>query len=220
MHMTKRDRWTLCRECRSPKCTNPLCRTCQICRNVKCNAPGRCGMDIVAANPATLPKNQEERSNFLCPPCQPACCCVCGVQPRYAFTPSALHLKNALNTRCIDCSHPACSNSGCNTCQTCRAVSCRLGDLCKKTISPLTRQEQPQDLDEKHRFRCRHCRYPPCQTCKKPMPTGGCRQRFDKSRQVDWTCGDCLTLEESRKVHVSILSSFFRFDHVFSRPVL
>ena len=28
------------------------------------------------------------------------------------------------------------------------------------------------------------------------MPKGKCRQRFDKRGDVEWTCGDCLTLEE------------------------
>ena len=57
-----------------------------------------------------------------------------------------------------------------------------------------------KSIAEKSRFRCQACRYPPCLACGKAMPHGT-KRRFDQSEQIDWTCGGCLTLAESRRVH-------------------
>ena len=54
-----------CRECRSPKCTNPGCSTCQVCRDVRCDAQGKCGKELTPVNPANLPKTKKERSAFF-----------------------------------------------------------------------------------------------------------------------------------------------------------
>ena len=101
--------------------------------------------------------------------------------------------------RCIDCSHPLCSAPGCTTCRRCRSETCRKPNQCKATIKPLQAKKQPGAMIEKLQFRCESCRYPPCLVCKKQMPKGS-RGRFDKQDSLEWTCGDCLTLEESRKV--------------------
>ena len=180
---------------------------CQNCRYPPC---GRCRKPM----PRGGSKEEFDRGGkveWICGDClkleelanQKFPCCVCGPQPRYAFADTALaHLKNDRNIRCIDCSHPACSRPGCKTCTKCRSVRCRKDDLCSNYVHPLQAKQQPKNLEEKRRFRCESCRYPPCEVCRKPMPIGS-RQRFTKSGNAEWTCGDCLTLEENRKVQAA-----------------
>ena len=73
------------------------------------------------------------------------------------------------------------------------------GGKCKDQMIPLPARLQPSSMDEKLRYCCKNCRYPPCSVCHKPMPSGKLRQRFDKSGDMDWTCADCLTLQISRQ---------------------
>ena len=175
--------------------------TYAVCRDVGCKNPGQCGKMPVPMHPKQVPKTKEEYAKFVCLSCQTLPCSVCGDQPRSAFAASALkHLRDGQAIRCIDCSHPRCSRPTCTTCTVCRAVGCRKGKRCAGVFQPLHAKQQPNNLDEKRSFRCENCRYLPCQTCGKEMPRGGCRQRFAKRGDIDWTCGDCLTLEESRKV--------------------
>ena len=199
-HAANEKQATLCRDCRSPSCTNPACPTCKVCRDAECKSPGSCGKELVTLNPFTLPKTEEDRKTFLCLACLPIPCTLCGPRPRVAFIESAVrHLKVGRQVRCIDCSHPLCSAPGCTTCRRCRSETCRKPNQCKATIKPLQAKKQPGAMIEKLQFRCESCRYPPCLVCKKQMPKGS-RGRFDKQDSLEWTCGDCLTLEESRKV--------------------
>ena len=73
-HATNPNRVTLCRNCRSPACTNPSCPTCRICRDASCRLPGQCGKSLVPVNPKVLPETEQERLRFLCHNCRfPSC---------------------------------------------------------------------------------------------------------------------------------------------------
>ena len=152
-------------------------------------------------NPSMLPGTEEERSTFKCSTCRPVHCHICGDRPRSAFDASALvHARGARqHVRCRDCSNPPCSRPGCTTCTRCRSERCTKGGKCKDQMIPLPARLQPSSMDEKLRYRCKNCRYPPCSVCHKPMPSGKLRQRFDKSGDMDWTCADCLTLQIGRQ---------------------
>ena len=76
---------------------------------------------------------------------------------------------------------------------------CRGGAACAGVIRPLPPKQQPDSVDEKTRFRCERCKYPRCWRCQKDMPRGS-RQRFAESGKEKWTCGDCQTVEENKKV--------------------
>ena len=114
------------------------------------------------------------------------------------FAGAALnHVSSGRGVRCIDCSSPACTREKCTTCPTCRSVGCRKGKHCAGVIHPLPPKQQPKTLADKRSFRCEMCQYPPCQSCGKEMPRGS-RQRFTKTGEMNWTCGDCLTVEKSK----------------------
>ena len=202
-HAASLTKATLCRNCRSPACTNPSCPTCPVCRDVKCDTPGACGRSLVPVNPRMLPTTEESRSVFKCDACRLVRCHVCGECPRSAFDQGALkHARgdrSNQNVRCRDCSHPSCSRPGCTTCTKCRSELCTKGSKCRDQIKPLAARLQPMTMSEKLRYRCTKCRYPACLVCHKPMPTGKIRQRFDKSGEMEWTCGDCLTLQVGQK---------------------
>ena len=199
--MSHKDRMVLCRSCRSPKCPNKDCPTCPQCRDVDCAAPGRCGRDFAPVHTSKLPPTKEDLLRFRCVACELIPCTVCGDQPRYAFQNfGRVAGRRRLLLRCMDCSRPPCTVPACSTCRQCRDVECRRTGKCKKPMAPLSPMEQPRSVREKNAFRCRACRYPPCNVCKLRMPTGGTRNRFSKSGKTEWTCGDCLTLAESRKV--------------------
>ena len=138
---------------------------------------------------------------FRCMDCELIACFVCGDQPRYAFSTSAVKNIQAQGqaVRCIDCSHPECSNRQCRTCRICRALTCRGGAACAGVIRPLPPKQQPTSMDEKLQYRCERCRFPRCQRCLKEMPRGT-RSRFTESGKEAWTCGDCQTVEENQKV--------------------
>ena len=59
---------------------------------------------------------------------------------------------------------------------------------------PLLKQVWPATEEEIRVIRCQRCRYPACQVCSRPMPTGT-RQRFAKSGQEAWTCTTCMVRE-------------------------
>ena len=129
-------------------------------------------------------------------------CFVCGDQPRYACSTSAVSNfdKKGREVRCTDCSHPECSNPQCRTCRICRALTCRGGAARTGVISPLQAKQQPKSMAEKLQFWCERCRFPRCRRCQKEMPKGGCRQSFLESGKEAWTCGECQTVEENKKV--------------------
>ena len=140
---------------------------------------------------------------FRCMDCELLACFICGDQPRYAFSTSAVshvQTKKGREVRCIDCSHPECSNPKCRTCRICRALTCRGGAACAGVIRPLQAKQQPTSMAEKLQYRCERCLYPRCRKCQKEMPKGGCRQRFLKSGKEQWTCGECQTVEENKNV--------------------
>ena len=140
---------------------------------------------------------------FRCFDCELIPCAVCGDQPRSAFSVTAVnnirHKAQAQQVRCIDCSHPECANPQCRTCRRCRALTCRGGAACSGVIRPLHAHQQPKSVAEKLLFRCERCQYPPCTKCKKEMPKGS-RLRFLASGKDIWTCGDCMTVEENKRV--------------------
>ena len=75
-----RKQLTLCKSCRSPKCTNPACTTCQVCRSPLCANPGVCGKELVPVNPKQLPATEDARSLFRCQACRYPPCKACGKQ--------------------------------------------------------------------------------------------------------------------------------------------
>ena len=57
-----------CNECSHPACTNPDCRTCKSCRDVKCNRFS-CAKTPVPLNAKWRPKTLEGVQNFKCARC-------------------------------------------------------------------------------------------------------------------------------------------------------
>ena len=106
---------------------------------------------------------------FRCMDCELIACFVCGDQPRYAFSTAAVHetQKNTKSraVRCIDCSHPECSNRKCRTCRICRALTCRGGAACAGVIRPVQAKQPPTPMAEKPLFPCERCRFPRCRRC-------------------------------------------------------
>ena len=170
-------------------------------QDVKCVTPGRCGKIPEPVNTMKVPRTKAELARFRCDKCELIPCCICGLQPRYAFVTLGRKASGGSisRLRCRDCSHPQCTSPSCSTCRTCRNVTCRRKDSCQQPVVPLLTKDQPQTLVEKQSFRCSACKYPACAVCRKAMPSGS-RSRFARSGKTEWTCGDCLTLEESRKV--------------------
>ena len=117
-------------------------------------------------SPALLPTTEEEYSAFRCRTCQLVHCHVCGDRPRSAFEAAALrHGRSSQNVRCIDCSHPQCSNPGCKTCKRCRSEACSKGDACVDRIHALNPTLQPRNMEEKLAFRCTACQLVRCHIC-------------------------------------------------------
>ena len=69
---------TLCRTCRSPRCTNPSCPTCSVCRAPQCSAPGSCGKELVPVNPQQQPRTLADKFRLRCQYCQYPPCKTCG----------------------------------------------------------------------------------------------------------------------------------------------
>ena len=57
-----------CNECSHPACTNPDCRICRSCRDIKCERLS-CAKTPVPLNPKWRPKTLEGVQNFKCAHC-------------------------------------------------------------------------------------------------------------------------------------------------------
>ena len=155
-----------CIDCSHPPCSKPGCTTCRKCHSESCRLGELCSSGIEAVAPSLQPRTLDEKQQFLYLACQTVPCYVCGEQPRDAFDPAALrNRKNSQNLRCIDCSHPPCSQASCTTCKKCRSESSRQGDFCASGIEALPPSLQPKTLDDKQRFLCLACQTVPCHVC-------------------------------------------------------
>ena len=158
-------------------------------------------------HPTKVPRTKEEIASFRCDRCELISCCICGDQPRNTLaTLGRITTKgDSICLQCKDCWHPQCTSKSCSTCRTCRSVSCNRKGSCQQPVIPLNAKELPTNLEGKPNFRCSACKFPACSVCKKTMPAGS-RNRFARSERAEWTCGDCLTLEESKKVRAKYVA--------------
>ena len=146
-----------CDECSFPTCSGKNCKTCKSCKHVNCIDP-HCSLKPKPLNPRELPKTKEEVLNFRCQRCL-LTCIICKTDEESRFSKSAMKHKSykTQKIRCIECSHPACTNPGCITCQSCRDVKCKRL-LCAKTPAPLNSRQQPTTEEEVQNFKCANCR--------------------------------------------------------------
>ena len=126
-------------------------------RHVNCMDP-KCSLKSDPLHPKVLPKTQEAVRNFMCGRCV-LTCCICGTKDVAAFSKSYKKHKVdvAYNIRCNECSHPACTNPDCRTCQSCGDIKCEMLS-CAKTPVPLNPKWRPKTLEEVENFKCAHCR--------------------------------------------------------------
>ena len=104
------------------------------------------------------------------------------------------------NTLCFECCRPACVWQNCKTCKICRKESCNGKKKCSKTMESLHPRQHPRTIEEHDQWLCNTCRYIVCQTCRKrEMPRKQQREVKKETIQKLWTCGNCLTLEESKQ---------------------
>ena len=125
-------------------------------RHVNCMDP-TCSLKPDHLKTNALPKSQEAVRNFMCGRCF-ITCSVCGTSDVTAFSNSYIKHKSnvAYNIRCNECSHPACTNPDCKTCQSCRDIKCeRLS--CAETPVPLNPKWRPKTLEAVQNFKCAHC---------------------------------------------------------------
>ena len=130
------------------------------------------------------------------------CCALCKkTLPRKEF-PAQMWKNRSLEGRrtlCNDCSRPKCTRSQCKTCKVCRSESCPKR-TCTDAVASLNPKQLPSTTDELRNWLCFICRYLVCQNCKKEMPRKQQRARAGTTSKQLWTCGECLTVEESKSV--------------------
>ena len=69
---SKKERRKLCIDCRSPRCSNPGCPTCPLCRQPECNDRGTCGKDPQPVHQGKIPRCEEMEQwlkHFRCEAC-------------------------------------------------------------------------------------------------------------------------------------------------------
>ena len=189
-----------CNDCRRPKCTAIQCQTCKICRDETCKSQ-TCTKSIKTVPSESLPETLEERDSWLCSKCRTHRCSLCEkMLPQTAFPAQMWNHRLSRNAFCNDCCRPKCTWKNCKTCTNCRWEDCPKRKKCT-AITSLNPQQIPRTLEERDTWLCLHCRYIVCQTCKKKELPKKRQQSVRNSDQKQlWTCGDCLTLEESKKV--------------------
>ena len=143
---------TLCKTCCRPPCTNPLCATCERCRDPSCSKQGHCKATLIALNSNCLPTVLEELDTWLCANCERFGCELCGNEfDGDGFTASMwCHRYSQQRTLCKTCCRPPCTNPGCPTCNICRDPTCSKRGRCKaalKALHPKCLPTKVQELD-------------------------------------------------------------------------
>ena len=157
-----------------------------------------------AFSPSQWHHKAEEGRWTVCLECEVEahCCELCTeTLPRKAFPEQMWHHRHERDRRilCNDCSRPKCTRSQCKTCKVCRSESCRKRK-CSDAIASLHPKQLPSTTDERDNWFCFICRYIVCQNCKREMPRKLQRARAGTNSKQPWTCGECLTVEESKTV--------------------
>ena len=191
-----------CQDCCRPRCTNKQCETCKFCRDETCNKQ-HCSKVIKSLNPKQFPRTVEERDQWLCLACRLFKCSLCKVaKSEKAYPASMWYNRNNKNQNilCFDCCRPACVWQSCKTCKICRKETCKRRNKCSETMESLNPRQHPPSIEERNQWLCYTCRYIVCQACrKKEMPRKQQRQVKNSTCKKLWTCGDCLTLAESKQ---------------------
>jgi hypothetical protein len=127
-------------------------------------------------------------------------CTLCRASlPASAYPEGMWHNKRTQNVRCNECCRPKCIRRQCKTCSICRDETCRKRK-CTDAITTLHPKHFPGTIEERDQWLCLVCRFVVCRTCRKDMPRREQSRRAGTKSKTLWTCGDCLTLEESRRV--------------------
>ena len=145
--------------------------------------------------------------SFRCEKCQKLQCSLCDDWKATADFPKE-QLKHSSEPgrrlRCVGCCHLQCVAPSCNSCTICRSPACRKKKGCKGPIAALHPKQMPKVLAEVNSFLCDSCRFTTCVTehadrviCGKVAPKQS--QRDLQAKKNAYTCGDCLTAENSKK---------------------
>ena len=193
-------RKTLCRDCCRPKCTQAQCQTCKDCRDPRCDKGRKCSKKIESLHPKQLPTSLEQLQNWLCTACRQRCDLCREDLPMSAY-PAGMWKHRADVTRktlCRDCCRPKCTRAQCKTCKACRDPTCKGSRKCVKEIKSLNAKQLLMSLEQLDHWLCDTCKYIVCQSCAKDMSQKQQRRVKNASSKKLWTCGDCLSLQESQ----------------------
>ena len=126
-------------------------------------------------------------------------CSLCRASlPASAYPVEIWKHRGQQNLRCNECCRPKCIRRQCKTCSICRDETCRKRK-CTDAIKSLNPKQFPSTIEERDQWLCLVCRFVVCRTCGKDMPRKEKSRRAAAKSKALWTCGDCLTLEESRR---------------------
>ena len=59
-----------CKDCFSPACQNPFCKTCKTCRDPACRKKQHCKGPLLSLHYKQIPRTQAEVEAFLCSKCK------------------------------------------------------------------------------------------------------------------------------------------------------